>query len=136
MKKQGIASSVDKDSYDRMRDFMWACLSKDRSTSRYVERKVTYRSMIESRGQDYRYRLMDWLLYVSERFKISDEAFLHGFKLAETALTKFQSERSSLAQKARFMLSKPQYCYIVCVYIGAKLHDLTYPSLADYLKVS
>lgn len=75
------------------------------------------------------------------RCSISDQALMHGIKLAENAITTFQLQKSQQqtsdqSSRVKFMLSKPQYCYIVCVYLCAKMHDLTYPYIDIYLSQS
>ena len=34
------------------------------------------------------------------------------------------------------MMEKPQYCYVVAVFICTKIHDLTYPACDDYLRLA
>ena len=34
------------------------------------------------------------------------------------------------------MSSRPQYCYIISMYLAAKLHDLTYPACRDFLVIA
>ena len=99
-----------------------------------MDRKIVYRNIIKANGASFRFRVMNWLLYIVMTFKISDEALLHGIKLAENALTNFKSIKdSSLTPQSRYMLNKPQYCYAVTLFICAKMHDLTYPCLDIYL---
>ena len=51
---------------------------------------------------------MNWLFYIVMKFNISDEAFMHGIKLAENVLTKWELKKNmNQRQRIKFMMSKP-----------------------------
>ena len=118
-------------------------LDQNKSSSAFLDRKVMYSTMISHYGQEFRFKLMNWLVYIGMRFSSSDEALLHGIKMAENALTKFHSDeknqsssQSKTIDDVKFMMIHPQYCYLVSFFICVKMHDLTYPIADLFLKES
>ena len=115
-------------------EFFREVLTKRNQSSNFLDRKVVYRNLIKSYGASFRYRVMNWLLYIVMTFKISDEALLHGVKLAENALTTFMlTKENKMTPQSKYMFNKPQYCYVVTLFICTKTHDLTYPNLNLFL---
>ena len=81
---------IDTETYTISKNFFFAMLDKAKCTTVFADRKLVYGSLIESFGRPFRYRLFNWLVFVALNCKISDEALLHGIKLAENALVKIQ----------------------------------------------
>lgn len=89
-------------------DFFKDVLSEMGTSPVYTERKQVYRQWVASFGDKNRYKLLNWLLYIAMKFGISDEAFLHAVKMAETTLVKFQLDPTLAGSgKTQFMRSKP-----------------------------
>ena len=93
-----------------------------------------------------RKEILSGLLHVAMRTKSSDEAFFHGVHMAEVVITNYHLAKSQTQhtgnshQKkgpqnkyADFMLTHPQYCYCVCLYMANKFTDRRHFRVDCYL---